>query len=544
MPIIEMENPPSPAASGIALRPYQEEAQAVFLNRLAGGLRRGIINLPTGCGKTVTGLSIAKKIGGRTLWLAHRDELIEQPLRAIRAIWPEAKAGVVKAERHEAEAQIVFASIQTACRPGRIDNLGRFNLVVIDEAHHAAAETYRRVMEAMGCFSPEGPPALGLTATVERGDKLALDCAFEDIVYQLQLLNAIKDGWLVDLRMRRVVLDFNLDEVGIVSGDYNQGRLGEAMLRAGAAEATATAYIDHANDRKALIFTVTVDQARRTAEALKQRGVRAEWLSGETPTDERRAILSRLSTGETMVVANCAVLTEGFDEPSISSVMVARPTRSKTLYLQMIGRGTRKFPGKEDCLIVDLVGASTDHNLIQAPVLFGLTPEQAKDLTVTEALEEQEKQQEQKKSLEDALVGSFISANRKKSGPRKFHWIKATSMLYAASAGDKGMVLLIQKNDGWVVTVAPREREDAMIQLENIPVDLELAQGIGEDYIRRASAERLVSESAAWRRNPASQKVLAALAKFRVTPPPDATAGEAADLLTAAIARAVARRIA
>ncbi|OGS08274.1 MAG: hypothetical protein A2270_10610 [Elusimicrobia bacterium RIFOXYA12_FULL_51_18] len=516
--------------TGIVLRPYQEAAIQAWNDKLSGGLRRGIINLPTGCGKTVTGLSIAKRMGGRTLWLAHRDELIEQPLRAIRAVWPEASTGVVKAERNETDAQVVFGSIQTVSRENRLKNISGFDQIIVDEAHHAAADSYLRTMDALGCFKPGGAPALGLTATVERGDSLGLDQSFESIVYQMQLLQAIKEGWLVDLRLKQVALDFDMDQIATVNGDYNQGQLGDAMLRAGAAEATANAYQDHAKGRKALIFTVTVDQSRRTAETLKNRGEAAEWLCGETPIEERRAILTRLKTGETMVVANCAVLTEGFDEPSIDAIIIARPTQSKTLYLQMIGRGTRIFPAKEDCLIIDLAGASEKHKLIQAPALFGLDPEAAGDSTVTEALEV--------KDREDALVSSLITANRSVHGPRRFHWITASNAFYAASAGDRGTVLLIRSGDGWIVEVSPKDRYAGATTLEARPVDLEMAQGIGEDYIRRAAATQLAAENAFWRRKPASDKLLGALAKWRIPAPEGIRAGEASDLLTVAIARA------
>ncbi|OIO04675.1 MAG: hypothetical protein AUJ52_14930 [Elusimicrobia bacterium CG1_02_63_36] len=830
--------------TGIVLRPYQEAAMVAWDGKREAGLRRGIINLPTGCGKTVTGLAIAKRLGARTLWLAHRDELIEQPQRAMRAVWPAAETGVVKADRDETDAQVVFGSIQTVSRPGRLEGLSGFDLVVVDECfpagtlvdgkpieklvpgdlvwsvsptgllerravrrvfkrkpsgllrvtvagigdvictpghpffsdgrwvpayrlrpgsglvlwkqeasdedrslrlvrgeyrrdrqappgspaqigkglllrilqsclcqigilannvqneqdfcvrenageqshappvrpredvcdaqkdrpravasrrertwtyetasrpcrrirmgdgicssdedrpgerlsqplqagyrapgaqdrdrsgrrqpqrhraqtarseegralgfarvesvevleprgdeefgglcpgghvynlevernhnyfvsgilvhncHHAAAATYRRTLEHLGCFNG-GPPTLGLTATVERGDRLGLDTAFQEIVYQLQLLQAIKDGWLVDLRTKQVELNFSLDDIGLVSSDYNQGQLGEAMFRAGAAEATAEAYVEHAPGRKALIFTVTVDQARRTADALQARGVAAEFLSGDTPIDERRAILRRLKTGDTMVVCNCAVLTEGFDEPSISAVMIARPTRSKTLYLQMIGRGTRIFPGKEDCLIIDLAGASSDHKLVQAPALFGLNPDEVGDETVTEALEEQD----ERKSREDDLVQSYLEANKERRARKSIHWVEASPDLYALSAGNHGMVLMAKRSDGWIVEVAPRDRWASHEKLQSAPVDLELAQGIGEDYIRRARAETLVSENASWRRRPASSKVLNALTKFRINPPPGLTAGEAGDLLSAAIARCAARRM-
>ena len=168
--------------SGILLRPYQEAAMDAFSSRLAAGVQRGVINLPTGCGKTVTGLAIAKRMGLRTLWLAHRDELIEQPHRAIRAVWPDAATGVVKADRNELDAQVVFASIQTVSRPERLGKLSGYGLVVVDECHHAAAPSYRRVLEELGTFTKGGPPVLGLTATLESGDKLGVDCAFDESV--------------------------------------------------------------------------------------------------------------------------------------------------------------------------------------------------------------------------------------------------------------------------------------------------------------------------------------------------------------------------
>ena len=528
------------ATPAIELRPYQREAIEAFEARTAGGLRRGIVNLPTGCGKTILGLALARQRGGRTLWLAHRDELIEQPLRALRAVWPDAPAGVVKADRDEVDAQVVFGSIQTVSRPARLERLvraGAFDLLVVDEAHHAVAPSYVATLQATGAFDPVGPPTLGLTATIERGDRVGLDAVFEDIVYQLQLLQAIRDGWLVDLRVQRVVLDVDFDAIPVTHGDFAAQALDAALLRAGVAEATAEAYIEHATGRKALIFTVSVDQARRTAQALQRRGVAAEWVSGETPIEERRAILERLRTGETVAVANCAVLTEGFDEPSVSAILVARPTRSKALYLQMIGRGTRKHPAKEDCLIVDFVGAAAHHTLVQAATLFGLAPSELEGRTVTEAIEARERTGRG----EERMLLSLVRAS---AGARKvrIRWVEAGRGLYAASAGDQGLVLLVERAGGWVVRVVPRDRGAEPLTLQPLPVDLELAQGIAEDYLRRVDAVRLAREDAAWRSRPASERQLAALQRWGVPVTRPLTAGEAADLLTAAAARARVRR--
>ncbi|HEY8414253.1 MAG TPA: DEAD/DEAH box helicase [Thermaerobacter sp.] len=531
----------------LELRPYQREAIDAFWAAHREGMRRGIINLPTGTGKTITALSAARERGGRVLWLAHRDELIEQPLRAIRAVWPEADTGVVKAERDEPDAQVVFASVQTACRPQRLERLRGFDLVVVDEAHHATAPSYIRVLKRVHCFADGGPPTLGLTATVERGDQKALGAVFERIVYQLQLLEAIRRGYLVDLRPIRVTLNVDLDAIRTVNGDFHQGELDEALLRAGVAEATAKAYIEHGEGRKAIVFTVSVDQARRTAEALQRRGVAAEWISGDLPVDERRAILHRLHTGETRVVCNCAVLTEGFDEPTVSCVVVARPTKSKTLYLQMIGRGTRLSPGKTDCLVIDVAGATERHTLIQAPALFGFPP--GADLegkTVTEALQDESLLKALKVggdgSQELATLRSMLKPDWQQFHKR-VRWLKIDDSLYCLPAGEAGNLALIEVGqDQWVVELVPKERRKQRERLTPEPVWLELAQGVAEDYVRRAEAVGLIIASAAWRQRPASEKQLAALRKWGIEPRPGMTAGEASDELTCAAIRARYRR--
>jgi ATP-dependent helicase IRC3 len=374
--------------SSIDLRPYQIEVHDAWHSFRQNGGKRGIINLPTGCGKTITALALARKVGGRLLWLAHREELIEQPIRSMQLVWPEATCGIVMAKKNEMNAQCIFASVQTIYR--RLDQLPAFDLIVVDEAHHVLGKTYLTTLEAAGAFDPDGPPVVGLTATVERGDKKGLDTVFEKIVYQYQLLQAIREDYLSDLKTQQIELNVNFDEIHTVAGDLHQGELDEVLLKANVARAVADAYIKHASDRKAIVFTVSVDQAKRTAAELRAKGVKAEWLSGAIPSEERKAILHRLKTGETMVVCNCAVLTEGFDEPTVNAVIIARPTKSRPLYIQMIGRGTRKAPGKTDCLVLDVTSVSKRHQLITAPSLFGLK-EVEEEETITEAVEREER---------------------------------------------------------------------------------------------------------------------------------------------------------
>lgn len=520
----------------IRLRPYQVEAKEAYWDRHFAGMRRGIINLPTGTGKTVLASTMARELGGRTLWIAHRDELIEQPRRTFEAIWPEAEVGVVKAERDESEAQVVLASIQTIYQPHRLRRLGRFDFVVVDECHHATAPSWRNTLLELGAFRPDGPPVLGLTATVERGDGVAIGALFEEVVYQLHLLEAIRQGYLVDLRFERVELNVDFDAIDLVNGDFHQGQLNEALLAARVAERVADAYLRHGEGRKALVFTVSVEQAIRTAEALRAMGVAAEWVSGETPIEVRRAILRRLHTGETAVVPNCAVLTEGFDEPSVGCIVVARPTRSKTLYLQMIGRGTRLHPGKQDCLIIDVAGASRRHTLIQAPALFGLDPEAAQGRRATEVLEEAD-EASGRRTPEEGL----LKASREKDDRSRFRWLNEDG-LYVLPAGEAGCIAVFPEGEErFAVWVLPKGAEPW--PLVDRPVWLELAQGVAEDYVRRVGQLWAARSDRRWRLLPPQPAQLEAARRWRIPLEEGLTRGEISDRITLAIAKAYRRRL-
>jgi len=345
--------------SSIALRPYQQEALAAIAEAESKGIRRQLVALPTGTGKTVIFSRLIAERRGRALVLAHRDELIGQAAEKILTVNPAASVGIVKAERNESHRDIVVASIQTLARESRlarIDPAG-FRTVVVDEAHHAAADSYRRALEHFGCFSEAGPLTVGFTATPERADEKALGEVFAEIVYRRDILTMMRSGYLCDLRAIQVSLEADFNELHSLHGDFIDAEASEMLMAANAPAHAVAAYKEHAPGRKTLLFTPTVELAHLMAGEFSSNGISAEALSGETPKDERRGILNRLNSGATRVVANCAVLTEGFDEPSVDCVIVARPTRSKTLYVQMIGRGTRLYPGKDDCLILDLVGA-------------------------------------------------------------------------------------------------------------------------------------------------------------------------------------------
>lgn len=387
-------------------RDYQADALDRTFAAEARGVRRQLGVAATGLGKTVMFALLAQRRGGRALVLAHRDELVQQAASKVREIWPEADVGIVKAGDNDVRAQVVVASVQTLARPSRLGQLlapftdeltllGKadpFDLVVVDEAHHAAADSYREILAGLragrprecaghpecdvfhpdGC-QPEGPLLLGVTATPDRGDGKGLDDLFDEIVWTYDILWGIRSGYLSDLRGKRVtVADLDLSGVKISRGDYEAGASGRALEDAGAPEVIVRAWLEHAPDRRTLVFTPTVDLAQLVAAEFVGAGVRAAYVHGGTPMDERRQILRDYSSGAIQVLANCAVLTEGYDEPRTDCIVMARPTKSRALYTQCVGRGTRRHPDKIDCLVLDVVGVTAAHSLVTVPSLFGV----------------------------------------------------------------------------------------------------------------------------------------------------------------------------
>ena len=518
----------------ITLRPYQMEAINDFLSGVQRGITRSIINLPTGTGKTVTGAALAKRVGGRVCWIAHRRELITQPAKAFAHVWPEATRGMVMDKHHEPDTDVVFVSVQSAISTRRRADLKNFDLVVVDESHHAAAPSYVNLLHHLGCFERDGPPLLGLTATVERADGTGLDAIFQGIAYQLPLLQAIEDSYLVDIIPRTVKLNVDLSVIRTGrDGDFNEDDLSDALMEAGVADAVAQAIVTHASDRRSIVFTASVEQAKLTSEALNRRGIKSRWVSGTTPPKEREAIIAALESSDVQAVCNCQVLGEGTDIPPVDCVVMARPTRSKTLYLQALGRGLRRYPGKSDCLVLDVVGATLTHSLIQAPLLFGLHPEKAEGKAVTDAL----KEPSNRSSPAERIINASQSAKAFKTALR---WLKSSDDLFVLSAGTAGTVLMLGMPDGWHVRVTRKDEET--LHLTTKAVSMQLAQGLAEDYIRRANVTVLIDPRAQWRTSPASEKILSALDKWHIPYSPAITSGEASDMLTLAIAQSQARR--
>lgn len=357
----------------LVLRDYQREAVDAALDTDA---QRAAEVLPTGAGKTVVIAGVVREYQARSrrrsLVVAHRTELIEQNARTIRRFAPELRVGIVKAERDQTTADVISASVQTlasAARRGRLRDIG---LVIIDEAHHAAADTYMKVLGHYGCFDDGGARALGLTATLERGDDKALGDVWQDVVYSKSIAWMIEHGWLVRPRGLRVrIPDLDLRRVRKSRGDYSEAALGEAIEGSMAPELVAKAYAEHAPGRQGILFAQLVSTAHAYAEAMQAIGINAEVVSGTTPADQRRRAIRRFEDGSVQVLCNAMLFTEGTDLPMAEVIVIGRPTTSRGLLIQMAGRGLRLHPGKDSALIIDVSGATERHSLLGAIELFG-----------------------------------------------------------------------------------------------------------------------------------------------------------------------------
>lgn len=551
----------------LQLRPYQLEALDRVAAAEARGVRKQLIQAATGLGKTVMFVALAERRQARTVILAHRDELVAQAAAKVRELWPDADVGIVKAEQNDVSAQVVIASVQTLARERRLRSLvesqhsplityGDFELVIVDEAHHTTATTYRSVLAGLRAGEPDGPLLLGVTATPDRGDGKGLDKDYDEIVATYDLLWGIRSGFLSDVRGLAVkVASLDLSSVKVSKGDYEVGAAGVAMERAGAEVAVVRAWKQHANDRRTIVFTPTVRMAQLVAAEYQAANVQAAWLSGETPTDERRAILRGYSHGELQVVVNCAVLTEGFDEPRTDCIVVARPTKSRALYTQMVGRGTRRHPDKADCLVLDIVGASIEHSLVTMPSLFGVQGKYADRLrdgsaggaALVDAYEDEQVRIGNLRAVEVDLFKQLRKA--------AIAWVPVRRGLevvaYSRPLGgrDDETVRIVKysgqplsfvdendRSDLWEATVVRPGGDPNMGRSLIFGVPLEMAQGVAEDYVRKNGVAALTRTDAPWRKRPPSDKMVAAAKKWRVQVDPKWNAGEVSDAINEKIA--------
>ncbi len=339
---------PTTEVTTIQLRDYQKECISIIEQKPPGAY---LVQMPTGCGKTATFTHIPRR--GRTLVLAHREELIRQPAK-----YYDCPVGFEIAADRSHDEEVVIASVQSLVN--RLDRFtpNEFDMIITDEAHHAAAGTYRKIYDH---FTPD--KHIGFTATPNRGDKARLDSVYSEIIFQRDLRWAIENGFLCDIHCLRVNIGYDLSAVHTRNGDYAPGELEEAMD--GTADAIAEAYRDYAKGAT-LIFAVSVHQAEEIAKRIPGAVV----VTGKTK--DRADIIRRFTNREIPCIVNVMVFTEGTDIPLVETVIIARPTQSESLYTQMVGRGLRPHPDKEKLILIDCVGVTGKASLCTAPTLLGI----------------------------------------------------------------------------------------------------------------------------------------------------------------------------
>ena len=345
---------------GQELRPYQQQARDRIHAEWDAGHARTLLVLPTGTGKTIVFASVAAdqvRAGDRVLILAHRGELLEQAADKLQR-----STGLVSAvEKAESTCldswfRVVVGSVQTLQRTARLERFPQdyFGTIIIDEAHHAITDGYRRILDY---FS--GAKVLGVTATPDRGDMRNLGEVFDSLAFEYKLTDAIKEGYLCKIMAQTIPLQLDITSVTMSGGDYAVGDLGTALDPY--LEQIAAEMARRCKSRKTVVFLPLIKTSQKFRDLLNTYGFRAAEVNGQS--DDRRQVLADFDAGKYNVLCNSMLLTEGWDCPSVDCVVVLRPTKVRSLYSQMVGRGTRLSPGKTDLLLLDFLWMTDKHEL-------------------------------------------------------------------------------------------------------------------------------------------------------------------------------------
>jgi hypothetical protein len=487
----------------------------------------------------------------RLLVLAHREELLIQAAEKFRAVDPQLKVGIERADSYAPEdCKVVIASIPTLARTDgvRLSRLNpeSFSIVVVDEAHHAVAESYRRIFQRLGLFSPENHRYLvGFTATPRRGDSQGLGQVFEQVCYSRDLREMISAGYLCPIRGWRVDTDLSLDGVTVRHGDFVEGQLARVVNTPSRNRLLTIAYMRLTNHRRAIVFCVDVQHAKDVSVAFNEAGVRSEPVWGEMARDERRETLRRFSKGEIQVLTNCNLLTEGFDEPEITCVIMARPTKSKLLYAQMIGRGTRLNPGKPDVMVVDVADNSRTHMLPGLHSLFDLPAKLnlngARVLDVEQEIRRLNAEMpwidiSRIRSPEDIQlciqsIDFFNFDPPPELAATTFYTWYSVAGGYRLNLPD-GEAISVETNllDTWDIHLWARDRPRLLATAET----LTRAVAIADSFVstERAEAVRFIERAAHWRNDAPTRKQIETLVRHGIKVPEGLTKGQVAQMIS------------
>lgn len=560
----------------VILRPYQEQMKQAWHAAKDRGIRRGLVVGATGTGKTT---SFADIIGEQCLAdsnysamiLAHRSELLRQASERFAGMFPHIRVGVEAGDRQcTPDARVVAASVQSIGWPGskRLEWM-RPTEIICDEGHHGAASSYQNVFRRFGCYDDDGTYLLGYTATPHRLDQLALygseEAIFQEVVFTYDIVAAIRDGFLVDLRGYRAAADIDLSRVRRSHGDYVQKELEKVVNVEAVNDLAFTSWQEVASDRQTIVFCSGVEHARTYAHICSEMGVKAEAVYGDMPMSQRDKAISRFRRRETQVLTNCDVLTEGFDAQECGCVILLRPTTSWSLFTQMVGRGLRTLPNviegigepdarrraiegsaKPDCIVIDIVANTSAHRVDDKPdsrdlpslqALVGLPP--ALDLegrTIAKALEEFSRLPEGVKSAafhrkttfsglssvltQVQMISELQLPDEAIHAGSQLFWLKIGEMAYMIDCGSFGHGVerraLLQGDilGHWVLHLQSSSGDRTLRdEVFPMPDALDRAFPAAEHVIRRhfAGVTRLAGVTSPWRTGSPTEEQLQAL---------------------------------
>jgi superfamily II DNA or RNA helicase len=384
------------------LRPYQQQAREAIQAQWANGNRKTLLVLPTGTGKTIVFAKVTEdcvREGERVLILAHRGELLDQAADKLSKSTG-LKCAVEKAEDTCLGSwyRVAVGSVQSLMREKRLNQFSQdyFDSIIVDEAHHCLSDSYQRVL---GHF--DGAKVLGVTATPDRSDMRNLGQYFESLAYEYTLPRAIKDGYLCKIKAQTIPLKLDLTGVGQQAGDFKTSDLGTALDPY--LYQIADEMAKYCMDRKTVVFLPLIKTSQKFRDILESKGFRAAEVNGES--GDRAQVLADFDAGRYDVLCNSMLLTEGWDCPSVDCIVVLRPTKIRSLYCQMVGRGTRLFDGKDHLLLLDFLWHTERHELCHPSHLICESPEVAEIMTknIEESGEPLDIEEAEAQAAEDAV---------------------------------------------------------------------------------------------------------------------------------------------
>lgn len=543
------------------LRNYQKQAIQAVDESMAKGQNKPILVLATGLGKTVIfSHGIANRFantGKKALVIAHREELLKQAKEKIETIEPNLNVQIEMADQHaDSDAHVIVASVATIGRAmsSRISKFDprNFSTVVIDEAHHASAQSYKNILQYFGLLKadehlvPRFPASatdwnkdcllLGVTATPSRNDNKGIDQIFDDVVFNYGIVDGIKDGWLSRIRAYRVDTATSLEEVHTRTGDFAQEELADAVNNKERNDLIVQTYKDKFEGKQILMFAVDTKHAYDLWRAFYDNEIMAAYVDGNTPKEERAQLLQDFEDKKIQVMVNCMVLTEGYDNPTIDAVFMARPTKSGILYTQMIGRGTRKHEDKPYLTVVDFVDNTYKHTIKSAASLLGLDATvQFGGEDVVDAYDKIKEIQELSPDynlnnldmtkldyiMEEVDLLSGLSIPTDLEGLTKLAWQRFGQDAYRINLGNNDYLVIEQsltgqykvRRDEWDSTTRKLAKEE----LGECNTLLDAVER-SDKYIENNYSEQmiLVDTKARWRKAPIKDKQVAALQRLGV----------------------------